>query len=117
MPDISCYSLPRRRRRDETLVMEEFASVLENWHHRLDVLTHRRTELQDHFTDQGGDLKAFFSVFDNSREARDCDDLEDADTIESPGVVKRAPDFVCPLRDIDLPPLPLKVSQMFLLHV
>lgn len=48
-------------------MQEEYANIQEIWRHHLDLLDHRRTELQDHYVDQGGDLKVFYSVLQASR--------------------------------------------------
>jgi hypothetical protein len=54
--------------RDEDQVQEEFATLQAITSHHLDLLDYRRTELQDHYVDLGGDLKVFFTVLLASRQ-------------------------------------------------
>lgn len=49
------------------MVQEEYTTIQDIWRHHLDLLDYRRTELQDHYIDQGGDLKVFYSVLQTSR--------------------------------------------------
>jgi hypothetical protein len=62
---VICYL--RTLYRDEALVLEEYTTIQDIWKHHLDLLDYRRTELQDHYIDQGGDLKVFYTVLHTSR--------------------------------------------------
>ena len=57
--------------------MDEFSTMKDKWRHYLELLDHRRSELQDHYTDQGGDLKVFYDLFHASmdEETRQTDEI------------------------------------------
>lgn len=56
--------------RDEALAQEEYVQAQESWNHHLNLLHHRSGELQEHYEDQGGDIKVFFEVLTKSRDEK-----------------------------------------------
>jgi hypothetical protein len=97
--------------------MEEYGTIEAMWRHHMDLLDHRRTELQDHYIDQGEDLKVFYTVLLASRadstspsSSSSGEEVEvEGEGEEAHAPVKKALDFVpmSSLNDVQLPVLPL----------
>ena len=52
---------------DEAQVQAEYSIAKEEWKHNIALLHHRCGELQEHYEEQGGDLKAFYEVLTKNR--------------------------------------------------